>query len=153
MKGAICASALFAVAGALYGQQIISARPGLLNHTENHPLLNGYQIMVRPGEIPQMKEGDALRTGKGYQEVLLGPGVFLRLGENSAFRLVSAQLTDTRVDFEQGSAVIECASLPKYAHLAFTLKKATVSILKDGVYRLEGDPVRLKVDAGEARVL
>ena len=153
MRSAICAPALLAVAGALYGQQIISAKSGLLNHIEGNALLNGYQIMVRPGEFPQMNEGDALRTEKGHQEVLLGPGVFLRLGENSAFRLVSALLTDTRVDFEKGSAVIECASLPQHAHLTFTFKKATVSILKDGVYRLDSDPVELQVHAGEARVL
>jgi hypothetical protein len=32
MKSVICAPALFAVAEALYGQQIISAQSGLLNH-------------------------------------------------------------------------------------------------------------------------
>jgi hypothetical protein len=149
----ICLPALFALAGALHGQQMISAKAGLLNHLEGNALLNGYQIMLKPGEFPQMKEGDTFRTDAGHQEVLLGPGVFLRLGEDSRFRLVSALLTDTRVDFQAGSAVIECASQPEHAHLAFTFKKATVSILKDGVYRLDSDPGQLEVYAGEARVL
>ena len=149
----ICVPALFALAGALHGQQMISAKAGLLNHLEGNALLNGYQIMLKPGEFPQMKEGDTFQTDAGHQEVLLGPGVFLRLGENSRFRLVSALLTDTRVDFQAGSAVIECASQPEHAHLAFTFQKATVSILKDGVYRLDSDPGQLEVYAGEARVL
>lgn len=153
MKLAIWVPALFAVAGAVYGQQLISAKSGLLNHIEGNALLNGYQIMVRPGDFPQMKEGDRFRTEKGHQEVLLAPGVFLRLGENSAFRMVSARLTDTMIDFERGSALIECTSLPKHAHLAVTFRQATLSILKDGVYRLDSDPVQLKVYAGEARVL
>src|ERR1017187_6550371 len=59
----------------------------------------------------------------------------------------------TRVDFQAGSAVIECASQPEHAHLAFTFQKATVSILKDGVYRLDSDPGQLEVYAGQARVL
>src|SRR5271157_6048484 len=153
MKLAIRVPALFAVAGAVYGQQIISSEFGLLNHIEGNALLNGYQIMVRPGDFPQMKEGDRFQTEKGHQEVLLGPGVFLRLGENSAFRMVSARLTDTMIDFERGSALIECTSLPRHAHLAVTFRHATLSILKEGVYRLDSDPVQLKVYAGEARVL
>ena len=153
MKLAIWVSAFFALAGAVYGQQLISAQSGLLNHIEGNALLNGYQIMVKPGDFPQMKEGDEFRTEKGHQEVLLGPGVFLRLGENSAFRMVSARLTDTRIDFERGSALIECASLPRHAHLAVTFRQATLSILKDGVYRLDSGPAQLKVYAGEARVL
>jgi hypothetical protein len=153
MKPAIWVPAFFALAGAVYGQQLISAESGLLNHIEGNALLNGYQIMVKPGDFPQMKEGDGFRTEKGRQEVLLGPGVFLRLGENSAFRMVSARLTDTRIDFERGSALIECTSLPRHGHLAVTFRQATLSILKDGVYRLDSDPVRLKVYAGEARVL
>lgn len=149
----ICVPALFALAVGLHGQQMISARAGLLNHLEGNALLNGYQIMVKPGEFPQMKEGDTFRSDAGHQEVLLGPGVFLRLGDNSRFRLVSAQLTGTRVDFQAGSAVIECAGQPKHAHLSLTFQKAMVSILKDGVYRLDSDPGQLEVYAGEARVL
>ena len=145
MRSAICAPALLAVAGALYGQQIISAKSGLLNHIEGNALLNGYQIMVRPGEFPQMNEGDALRTEKGHQEVLLGPGVFLRLGENSAFRLVSALLTDTRVDFEKGSAVVEAMLVPGaaiYAHACgWTLARA---------HARSGDPVAIAAYLGKS---
>ena len=151
--GPIIVPALLALAGALHGQQMISAKAGLLNHLEGNALLNGYQIMLKPGEFPQMKEGDTFRTDAGHQEVLLGPGVFLRLGANSLVRLVSAQLTGTRVDIQAGSAVIECTGQPKHAHLSFTFKKAMVAILKDGVYRLDSDPGQLEVYAGEARVL
>jgi hypothetical protein len=153
MKFAIWVPVVLALAGAVHGQPMISAKSGLLNHIEGNALLNSYQIMVKPGEFPQMKEGDQLRTEKGHQEVLLAPGVFLRLGENSRFRMVSARPMDTTIDFEGGTAVIECNSLPKHAHLAVTFRKATVSILKDGVYRLDSDPVQVKVYAGEARVL
>jgi hypothetical protein len=44
---------------------MISGKAGLLNHLEGNALLNGYQIMLKPGEFPQMKEGDTFWTDAG----------------------------------------------------------------------------------------
>ena len=61
----ICVPALFALAGALHGQQMISAKAGLLNHLEGNALLNGYQIMLKPGEFPQI-DGSQLTLADVY---------------------------------------------------------------------------------------
>ena len=44
-------------------------------------------------------------------EILLTPGVFLRVAENSSIKMISSRLIDTRVDLLSGSILIECAEL------------------------------------------
>jgi len=99
-----------------------------------------------------MKENGQLRTEDGRAEVLLTPGVFLRAGENSAFRMVSNQLTDTRVEVLNGSLMLECAELLKDNAITLLYKDASISLRKDGVYRLDTEPPQLRVYDGEALV-
>ncbi len=47
-----------------------------------------------------------LRTGQGRAEVLLTPGVFLRVGENSAIRMLDNRLLSTRVEIVSGNAIV-----------------------------------------------
>lgn len=143
---------LASLAGSAFSQPVISAKSGLVNYTEGKALLGGKDVQLKFGEFPQIPQGSELRTEEGRAEVLLGPGVFLRVGENSALRMVSTRLADAKVDLESGSAVLECAGLSKDEQLAFTLNGANISIVKDGVYRLDSAPARLEVYDGEARV-
>ncbi len=65
----------------------------------------------KAGQFPNIKENEVFRTTEGMAEVLLTPGVFLRLGENSSIRMISSKLTDTRVEVLNGSAMVECDDL------------------------------------------
>jgi hypothetical protein len=153
MKVFVCLLAVIAfLTGSAFAQPVISAKSGLVNYTEGKALVDGRELQLKFAAYPQIPQGSELRTEEGRAEVLLGPGVFLRVGENSALRMVSTSLVDAKVDFETGSAILECADLPKDAQLVFSLKGATISILKDGVYRLDGAPASLRVYDGEARV-
>src|SRR5204862_7462655 len=52
--------------------------------------------------------GDRVSTGVGARaEVLLNPGSYFRLGENSLFELVDNSLDNLRVKLIKGSAIIE----------------------------------------------
>jgi len=98
-----------------------------------------------------MKEKSVLRTEEGRAEVLLPPGMFLRVGENGSFRMVSNRLVDTRLELLTGSAVVEIDSNSKDAQVTLLSKDGTVTFTK-GIYRFDTQPARLKVFEGSASV-
>ncbi len=153
MKAAVCAICLALVAaGALSAQSVISAKAGLVNYTEGKVLLDSKEVQIKTGSFPQMKENSELRTEDGRAEVLLAPGVYLRIGENSAVKLASDRLTDTRLELLSGTAIVECSELLKEDAITLTYKDAQISLVKNGLYRLDSEPAQLRVYDGEAHV-
>src|ERR1700722_1818905 len=88
-------------------QSVTSARSGTLHYFEGQVSIDGTSLMEKPSKFPQIREQSVLRTGKGRAEILLTPGVFLRVGEDSALRMLDTRLISTRVDILSGSAVVE----------------------------------------------
>lgn len=153
MKAAVCATyALLVFAGAVSAQSVISAKAGLVNYTEGKVLLDNKEVQLKTGNFPQMKENSELRTEDGRAEVLLAPGVFLRVGENTAIKLASDRLTDTRVELLSGTAIVECSELFKDDAVTLTYKDARIGLVKNGLYRLDSEPAQLRVYDGEAHV-
>jgi hypothetical protein len=99
-----------------------------------------------------MRQQDVLTTNRGRAEVLLNPGVFMRLGENSAFRLVSSEITDARVELVSGAAIVEANEVNKDTAVTLSHEQAEVSILKRGVYRLDANPPMVRVFDGKVLV-
>ena len=119
--------------GFLVMQFIISAKAGLVNAVEGTANVRVQQLV--PAGAP-------IQTGpSGRVEILLNPGTFLRLGENSQAVLDSVDLTDVQVRILSGSAVIECNSVEKNSPITVTDGTETVSISKPGTYRFPEDAV------------
>ncbi len=78
-----------------------------------------------------------LETGQGRAEVLLTPGVFLRVGDNSAVRLISPGLADTRVEVLRGQAIVEVAELFKDNNLSVLMDGASTRLAKARPVRLQ----------------
>src|SRR5258705_1387202 len=101
---AISVSIFVAFSGTVaFAQTVISAHSGLIHYAEGRVLLDGKPVEVKITNFPEVKENMELRTEDGRAEVLLNPGVFLRLAENSAVRMVANKLSDTKVEFLSGS--------------------------------------------------
>ena len=86
-----------------------------------------------------LKSGDVVKTsGDGRAEVLLNPGSYLRLGENSEFELVDASLDDLRLSLTSGSVVVEATGYSDL-DLSITVEtpRASVRIVRSGIYRLD----------------
>jgi hypothetical protein len=145
---------MFGLAGLpMFAQSVISMQAGLINFTEGTVLLNDRTLGPRQGQFQQMREQDTLRTSAGGRaEVLLNPGGFLRVDRLSSVRLTSGRITDARIEMLSGSALVEAAEVRKGSSLTFSRGDATVSILRNGLYRLEADPARLHVIKGKALV-
>jgi hypothetical protein len=114
--------------------------------------LDGQPIEQRPGKFEQMNEGAELRTHSGRAEVLLTPGAFLRVGENSAISMISNRLVDTRVRFVKGSIILDQDNPSPRTSLTIVYSGYQVEIGKQGRYRINSDPPELRVENGEARV-
>lgn len=133
-------------------QTVIGAKSGVINWVEGAAFLNDQPYSMQPSQFGEVKEKMVLRTESGRAEVLLPPGVFFRMGENSSFRMISNRLIDTRLDLLTGSGVVEIDDLAKEAAVTVVVKDATVTLNKAGVYRFDAEPAQVKVFKGAADV-
>jgi hypothetical protein len=141
------------VAGSAYAQYVISAHSGVIQVVEGKAYLNDKAIETKFGQFPDIKTGQEFRTEDGRAEILLTPGVFLRLGANSSIKMVSNALSDTRVEVLGGSAIVEADEIPKDNSIELMYKGSTMMLVKHGLYRVNTEPAALlQVYDGEAIV-
>ena len=139
-------------APAAWSQQVISARAGVVHYVEGKVLVNDKALEPKAGEFPPIPSAGTLKTEDGRAEVLLAPGVFLRVKENSTIRLISNKIEDTKVELLTGSILVECAEADKENALAIHFKDQVVELKKNGLYRFDTDPERFRVYDGQAIV-
>jgi hypothetical protein len=134
------------------GQSVRSTHSGLLYFFDGYVTIGDTQLQQKFGHFPEICEGCELRTALGHAEILLTPGVILRVGENSAVRLVSNSLTDTRVEFLRGSAILEAGHEAVDSPDTLTYKNWRMRIPKEGVVRIDSDPEQVRVYSGSAEI-
>jgi hypothetical protein len=134
----------------LAAQMVVSAKSGLVHYVEGDVLLGNDLINPKIGHFPDMKEGQILKTEVGRAEVLLNPGVFMRVAENTSVKMISNRLVDTRLSILSGTVMVEVAEMTKEQGLTLAYKDASVEIRKKGLYRINGDGGTLQVYDGEA---
>ena len=135
-----------------WAQAVISAHSGVIQYVEGQVTLEGKTVAPKFAEFPDVKPGQTLATEDGRAEVLLTPGVFLRIAENSSFKMISNKLASTRVEVLTGSAMIEVSELLPDNEIVLQFHDASINLYKNGLYRLDADPGRLRVYQGEAQV-
>jgi len=129
-----------------------NAVPGTVNYVEGTVLFDGSPIT--PKQIGSINLGpqDTLQTQQGKAEVLLTPGVFVRMGNNSEIRVIRPELADTRVDVNHGQAMVEVAEIYKENHIEVGEDNATTVLQKIGLYRFDANANTVSVITGEAQV-
>jgi len=153
MRASVAGLALGVLAvSSAHAQYMISAHSGVIQYVEGSAYLNDNQVEPKIGQFPNIKDNEVFRTTEGMAEVLLTPGVFLRLGENSSIRMLSNKLTDTRVEVLSGSALVECEDLAKDNAILLLYKGNELVLVKHGLYRVDADQGLFKVYDGEAIV-
>ncbi len=147
-------SCLFA-AGCLnaFGQAVTSTHSGVVNYSEGSVLLDDQPLDQKLGSFTTMKDGSVLRTEKGRAEVLLTPGVVLRIDEESGIRMVSNELSDTRVEFLHGSAILDSNDATPPNNVTLTYKTFQLRFSKPGVYRMDSEPGVFQTYTGEAEIV
>ena len=128
------------------------ARPGTVNYVEGSAFLNGKQLTEKSVGSVDMNAGEVLSTTAGKVEILLTPGVFLRLDDNSALKMVSPDITPTRVELEHGRAALEVDELYKQNDLEVVDADVRTQVVKTGYYEFNANSPNVEVFTGKAVV-
>ncbi len=134
------------------GQSVISTRSGIIHFFEGAVYLNDQPLESHPGRFTSVPQGAELRTAEGRAEVLLTPGVFVRMGESSKLRMLANELSNTRVELLAGSVMVDSAAPVSGQSVTLIYKDWSMRFPEEGVYRIDSDPPRLWVLQGKADV-
>jgi hypothetical protein len=128
------------------------ALPGTLNYVEGQASIGTEVLDAKSIGSVDLQTGQTLNTESGKAEVLLTPGVFFRLGGNSAATMISSSLTNTEMALNQGQAMVEVAEIYKDNLLRVQENGATTQLLKNGLYAFDASTGEVRVFKGEALV-
>jgi hypothetical protein len=144
---------LLIIPSAVRAQQIVGVKAGILQSIKGEVYLEGKRLKLPQNGHIQMENGQRLTTRQGYVELLMSPGAYLRLGEDSSVRMDENQLGKTQIALEQGSALIEVIQKIEGNRITLAIAASVVDIEKAGLYRLYALPGELRVYRGEAVVV
>ncbi len=128
------------------------ALPGSVNYVEGQASIGNETLTAKSVGSANLEAGQALTTGTGKAEVLLTPGVFFRLGDDSAATLVSPSLTNTEMALAKGQAMVEVDDIHKDNLLRVQEDGAQTQLLKAGIYGFDAGSGDIRVFQGEALV-
>jgi hypothetical protein len=130
----------------------IPASPGTVNFIEGQVSVDGREATSNSIGSSGLREGSVLRTGRGKAEVLLTPGVFLRVGNNSEIRMLSAGLMDTRIAVQRGTAMVEATDVRKENNIQLATAGLHAAIKDEGIYRIDADTDSVAVFKGKVEI-
>lgn len=129
-----------------------SAVPGTLNYVEGQVYVGNQALDHNAVGKTTIETGQSLNTETGKAEILLTPGVFVRVGDNSSVNVVSNALTDTELRVTQGHAMVEVDQIYPQNNLRIVEGNTTATITKAGLYDFDLQQNQLRVFDGEAIV-
>lgn len=145
VAGLLLTSAAFAqseqekrAANAASSIYVISAKAGGVNFVTGKVAVarkdakSGYLLKGDELEI-----GDKVSTGTdGKVEILLNPGSYIRLGENTEFEFVTTALDDLKVKIHRGSAMFEVIADDDF-RVSVATPNIDFHVVKSGIYRVD----------------
>lgn len=128
------------------------AQPGTLNYIEGQASINSQPLNQNSVGTVALQAGQTLATQNGRAEILLTPGVFLRVDANSGVRMDSPDLANTAVTLQNGRTNVEVAQILPANNIVVALDGASVRLDKKGVYDFDANRGVFRVFDGEADV-
>jgi len=129
-----------------------TANPGALNYVEGQVSIGSEALSPNSVGSTLLQPGESIATGKGKAELLLTPGVFVRLGDDSSLTMVSPNLTNTAVQLNRGEATLEVDQIFKENNIRVAQSSADTRITKQGLYDFDADEGQIRVFDGQAIV-
>jgi hypothetical protein len=93
-----------------------------------------------------------LTTGAGKAEILLTPGIFLRVDSDSAVKMISPDLANTKVEVNHGRAAVEVDQIFPQNMVQVVDGGVTTQLMKTGYYEFDGNTPEAMVFKGRAEV-
>ncbi len=159
LSGLFIATLVLALPLSSYAQNrekfVISARAGGVNTVTGRASMrphgnSEWQLLTIREDL---ETGDVVKTGQdGRVEVLLNPGSYMRIGENSEVELANNSLENLEVRLIRGTAIVEVTGAEdQEMFIGITTPHAKLSIVRRGLYRVNvvpGDTTELIVRKG-----
>ena len=73
----------------------VTPQPGMLNYIEGQAAIGSQTLSETSVGTAKLATGQSLSTADGRAEILLTPGIFVRIDDNSSLRMISPGLADT----------------------------------------------------------
>jgi len=150
--GSIFLAALLTLPAWGDSQTTHTAMPGTLNYVEGRASIGEQNLNSKDVGVSNLQNGQTLATENGKTEILLTPGVYLRLGNDSSIRMVSNSLTNTQVALDQGQAMVEVDQIYPENDITINQQGAKTRILKKGLYDFDARNESIQVFDGRAKV-
>ena len=128
------------------------ARPGSINYVEGQASIDGHALNSSSAGSVELEKGQSLTTQAGKVEILLTPGVFLRVADNSTVKMVSPDLANTEVQLDKGRAMVEVLDIRKENDIRIDQNDASAKLLKKGLYDFDADHEQIRVLRGAVEV-
>ena len=135
------------------GQYLISVHAGTIHFVMGGVFLDDMPLQPRPLTFPSLMNQQVLRTERGRVEVLLAPGVFLRMAQQGALRMLDNRVESAVAEIQKGQALIEVIQLVKTGDVQIQCGDARTRLKAKGLYLFDADETNLRVFAGEAEVV
>lgn len=133
-----------------------TAQRGMINYLEGQASIGTQPLDMKSAGSEMLGSGQSLVTGNGKAEVLLTPGVFVRIADNSSLTMISPDLANTEVRLDKGRAMVEArarvAEIHKENNLLVDEDDATTRLLKKGLYDFDANSGQVRVFEGQAMV-
>lgn len=129
-----------------------TALPGTLNYVEGQASMNDQTLDSKSVGNADLQNGQVLETGNGKAEILLTPGVYLRIGDNSSVKMVSTNLTYTQVAVNRGEAMLEVDQIYPENNIHISQPGADTQVVKTGLYDFDATNQQVRVFDGKAIV-
>jgi len=130
----------------------VTPQPGMLNYIEGQAAIGSQTLSETSVGTAKLAAGQSLSTADGRAEILLTPGIFVRIDDNSSLRMISSGLADTILTLEKGRAMIDVAEIRPENDVRINWNGATAHLLKAGLYDFDANFGLIRVFDGRAVV-
>jgi hypothetical protein len=126
------------------------AHPETIDYIEGSALLAREPVTQKSVGTVALDPGQVLSTQQGKAEVLLTPGIYLRLDDDSSVKMISPNLTFTQLALEKGRATVEIDEIHPQNHVQIIDGGVPTQLLKAGLYEFNANNDTASVFNGKA---
>ncbi len=128
------------------------ARPGSINYVEGEAFIGTLPVTASAVGTLELERDQSIVTHAGKIEILLTPGIFLRLADNSSLKMISPDLANIEVQLDQGRALVEVIDIHPANNIRIDQNGAKIRLLKKGLYDFDAIRCEVRVIKGSAQV-
>jgi len=136
------------------------ARPGSINYVEGQASIGAEMLGPNSVGSVELREHQLLTTQVGKVEILLTPGVFMRVADHSSVRILFADSSGITVQLDKGRAIVEVLTLHRFStfsvarvvvpaqaenELGINQRQASTDLLQNGLYDFDADHNQVRV--------